>query len=331
MDDKKLIKPLHGLRGVAALTVVLGHYLDGGAAALGVVLFFVLSGFLIGKLYIEKDFTTTNVLRYAVARFARVYPLFAVVIIGTGLLNLVTQAGIFGLDVEDIWKHLLLAGNGGTVWTIATEFQFYAFFVLVWALRAFLPSAFVTVLPLLLLASAIAFWIGTDATRIGLFGYLHIFLLGALTAVVTANADQAWENIAARAVPLFVLAYLAVFVFLPAFHPPRWVYLEPVSIVICAALLASTILGGNCIGNRILSLPVFMWLGEISFGVYLLHRHAQWFVDGVMGQDAGDWVTLFPKIALTLVLAHLANKTIERPCRAWLRRVGDRMTQRIKT
>ena len=52
----------------------------------------MLSGFLIGKLYVETDFTVQNVWRYLVARFARVYPLFVVVIVLTALLNTVTSA-----------------------------------------------------------------------------------------------------------------------------------------------------------------------------------------------------------------------------------------------
>ncbi|MBK0399767.1 acyltransferase [Limibaculum sp. M0105] len=200
MYSGKMIKPLHGMRGVAALTVVFGHFAPGGAPALGVVLFFVLSGFLIGKLYTEQAFTGANVWRYVVARFARVYPLFAVVIICTSVLNAFTSAHVFGLDPDEVPKHLALVGSAATVWTISTEFQFYILFILVWALRSRLPSALIAVLPLLVLATAIALWIGTDATRISIFGYLHIFLLGVLTASLTARLDHAWQPVAALAV-----------------------------------------------------------------------------------------------------------------------------------
>lgn len=115
---------------------------------------------------------------------------------------------------------------------------------------------------------------------------------------------------------------------MPFLYTPRWVYLDLISIGICTALLASTILGRDCFGNRILSRPVFVWLGEISFGVYLLHRHAQWIVDEMLG-DASRWATLAPKIAVTLVLAELANRLIERPCHAWLRKLGDRFPSRL--
>lgn len=324
----QIIKPLHGLRGIAALTVVVGHFIAGGTPALGVVLFFVLSGFLIGKLYLDRPFTSAAVWHYAVARFARVYPLFAVVIIGTVLLNTVTNANVFGLAVDEIWAHLALAGDARTVWTISTEFQFYLLFILIWALRSRLPSALNAILPLLLLALAVAYWIGTDATRIGIFGYFHVFLLGVLTAVLIARADETWQTLAAVALPVFACAYLMAFAVIPSFYTPRWVYLDMISVGICAALLASTLLGGNCLGNRLLSRPVFIWLGEISFGVYLLHRHAQWFVDALLDQ-APIWASLPLKIVLTLILAQLANWLIERPCRRWIRQGGDRAAERM--
>lgn len=326
--EDKIIKPLHGLRGVAALTVVIGHFIPGGAAALGVVLFFILSGFLIGKLYIEQSFTGENVWRYLVARFARVYPLFAFVIISTALLNNFTSARIFGLDPNDIWIHLALAGSANTVWTISTEFQFYILFVLFWAAGSRMPSAIFTILPLLVFSTATALLIGTEATRIGIFGYLHIFLLGVLAAILTAKRDHGSQAIAAFLLPISAAAYFSAYLFIPFFYSPRWVYIDLVSVGICVALISSAILGGDCFVNRILSRSIFVWLGEISFGVYLFHRHAEWIV-GALAGHAPWWVALVPKIAVALLLAHLANKLIERPCRTWLRKAGDRLAPHI--
>jgi hypothetical protein len=52
-----IIKPLQGLRGIAAGTVLIGHISPVPTApSLGVVLFFVISGFLMGKIYLPKRF-----------------------------------------------------------------------------------------------------------------------------------------------------------------------------------------------------------------------------------------------------------------------------------
>ncbi|MXP28657.1 acyltransferase family protein [Porphyrobacter algicida] len=126
---RDLIKPLHGLRGIAALTVVFGHYgIVTSTPSLGVVLFFILSGFLIGKLYVERPFNTKEVSSYVVARFARIYPLFALVVVGTGVLNMAfPSAEVFYLEPDQIVPHLLLFGSNMTIWTICAEFQFYLF------------------------------------------------------------------------------------------------------------------------------------------------------------------------------------------------------------
>lgn len=62
---------------------------------------------------------------------------------------------------------------------------------------------------------------------------------------------------------------------------------------------------------------------EVSFGVYLLHGHAEWMVDELVGGGT-RWSTIAVKIAVTLALAQVANSLIEKPCRAWLRKAGDR-------
>jgi peptidoglycan/LPS O-acetylase OafA/YrhL len=314
-----LIKPLHGLRGIAAMTVVAGHLTLGhimSAPALGVVLFFVLSGFLIGKLYIEQPFNLKNAWGYAVARFARVYPLFAVVIVCTALLNAVAGSNIFGLRLSAVPAHLLLAGDALTVWTISAEFQFYIFFVLIWAIRSRLPSALAASLPLLFLASAIMLWLGTDAGRINLFGYLHIFVLGLVAASVTPMVGDRFRTIAAWFIPILAVTYAAVFLFSPYFYAPRWIYMDPVAIAVCGGLLGATIIGGECLPNRILSLPPLLWLGEISFGIYLLHRPVSAVVDAIV---SFDWLALPLSLALTLVFAQLAHWLIERPARRGIR------------
>lgn len=325
MVGADVIKPLHGLRGIAAMTVVVGHLAPVRTApALGVVLFFVLSGFLIGKLYVEQSFSAANIWRYVVARIARVYPLFAAVILGTAILNGVTDADVFRLRPDQVVQHLLLAGGASTVWTISAEFQFYGLFILIWALRSHLSSALTAIIPLLLIAASAMLWLGVEASRINIFGYLHIFILGVATASLTSKDDGRFQRVATWLLPLLALGYLVAFIGIPRLYPPRWIYMDLIVVAMCAALLACAIIGRNCLANRILSLPMFLWLGEVSFGVYLLHRHAQWAVDAVAG-DISHWLTLPVKILLALALAQFANWAIERPCRAFLRRIGGRI------
>ena len=320
----QMIRPLHGIRGGAALTVVAGHYgIVKGIPSLGVVLFFVLSGFLIGKLYLERAFEWREVWSYAVARFARVYPLFAVVILGVALINAtVLQADIFALRTADVMPHLLLYGSAMTVWTICAEFQFYGIFILIWLLRSRVSSPLWILLPLLALSAVYAVTLGADAGRTDIFSYLHIFALGLLIATLPTLKSERVERLAGIALPAFVALYAAVYLLGSRTDLDRTIYINPVALLACAGLLWASLHAGQNWLNRLLSLPVAYWLGEISFGIYLLHRPAGWLVDTTMG----DWHGLIKmplRVGLTLLLAHLAYLAIERPSRDAIRRWGE--------
>src|ERR1700726_3367243 len=81
---------LDGLRGLAAYLVVLSHVSNksnlwdtlfgAGGGQIGVMLFFVLSGYLMGVLYLDRPFTFAEVRAYVVRRIGRVLPLFYLVV-----------------------------------------------------------------------------------------------------------------------------------------------------------------------------------------------------------------------------------------------------------
>lgn len=330
MSGTDIIKPLHGLRGGAALTVAIGHF-DGmpGAAGLGVVLFFMLSGFLMGRLYMSTEPNPTAVWRYAVARLARIYPLFAVVIIGTILINISTSADIFYLKGDDMVAHLLFAGAGRTVWTISVEVQFYVVFILIWLASSRIGHASRLVFPLLIAATIAAFVFGYDAGRIDLIRYLHLFVAGLALALLTDRDLTRWRPLAAMALPLAGLAYTAVFLTFAWYGDTLYIHQGWTPILACFALLLTSLVAGDCWANRILSWPVMVWLGEISFGLYLLHRHAEWLIDYI-APAANDLFTWPIKLALALLFAQIAYVVIEKPSRSYFRRVGNALPERMR-
>lgn len=323
-----MIRPLHGIRGAAAMTVVAGHFgIIKGTPSLGVVLFFVLSGFLIGKLYLERPFVAREVLSYAVARFARVYPLFAVVIVGVALLNAaIPGAAIFALRPADVAPHLLLFGSAMTVWTICAEFQFYGLFIAIWALRSRVAAPRWILWPLLALSAAYAAFAGADAGRTDIFSYLHVFALGLLIASWPTRVGARIECFASFALPAFVALYAAVFLLAPRFHAERAIYINPVALMACAGILWAALHAGQSWLNRLLSIPLAYWLGEISFGVYLLHRPAGWVIDATVGEWSG-WIKMPLRVGLTLLLAQIAFVLIEKPSRDAIRRWGEGRTR----
>ena len=135
---------LDGLRGVAVLFVVIGHglvfrfgrgYSWGQFAILGVLIFFVLSGFLITGLLCaeERQFGRISLRDFYLRRAFRILPAFSVFL---GTVILLVHLGLITESRRTIIAALLFIknfmGSGpstlGHLWSLSMEEQFY----LVW-------------------------------------------------------------------------------------------------------------------------------------------------------------------------------------------------------
>jgi len=154
VENRHFIGALTGLRYVAAVTVAVGHGAvslrqDGVAqlvaqiSSIGMTLFFVLSGFVLWLNYAEsfQSGAPLAALRaFAVARFARLYPMYAVVVFGiVGYLTVrrgVSASSLgFLLTMTQAWFPVL---NGTLLvavvpslehlWSISVELFFYLLF-----------------------------------------------------------------------------------------------------------------------------------------------------------------------------------------------------------
>jgi peptidoglycan/LPS O-acetylase OafA/YrhL len=179
---------LTGLRGLAALMVAYYH------AGLGphqdvefpVLLFFLLSGFLMGHLYFEKEANSSNVLRYALARVGRVFPAYLFLVIGFEVIpTLWCSGGYFkcytaneAFAMLTFWQVPKLSTGRlhhyGSImyWTVPVEVQYYAVFALTWwfartdSINGHLKRAIVAMIGLAYLGAAVKLFYGsTDTPR----------------------------------------------------------------------------------------------------------------------------------------------------------------------
>lgn len=311
MNGGDLIKPLHGLRGLAALIVVVHHLAPlEFSGAIGVTLFFVLSGFLMGRLYLTRDFNTLEVWRYLSARFARVYPLFALVILTAAASNTILGFSTFNLKNTEIIEHLLLFGDAMTVWTIAVESHFYLLFLLAWALRA---KGLLGLRVLLGLFVILSFGANFADGRIDTFRYLHIFVAGMIVARLSDRPSARTEKISEITLPVMA----AAFFFLASQEVD--VYANMLVILVAAGFVFTSVAAQNSFFGKLLSIPPLIFLGEISYGIYLLHRIAQQFIIRFLGTWDKSWLSFSLGMALTLVLSFLVYKAFENPAREALR------------
>ena len=337
MADRPPIAPLHGLRALAALTVLVGHVLPWAgypglhlAPSIGVVLFFVLSGYLLGRLYLSEKFTFGNVARYVVARVARVYPLFAVVVVAAALPSIwLNGRSPFGVGFDRVLEHLGLAGSGTTIWTIAVEFRFYLLFIPLWLgfslltrNRLLLASAFV------LSVVALLWLTGMTGDRLAMNRYLHLFLLGMLGALVGERATG-WRTAAAAVLPISLGMYVASFFVVPMLYDQELVYGDiVVSAGVLLLVLAAVEAPTSTVG-RVLSARPLVWLGEVSFGVYLLHRPVM-FAFKELGLTALSGAVLVATVfGATIAIAAFANIVIEKPARTAIRNLGDAVIGKV--
>jgi peptidoglycan/LPS O-acetylase OafA/YrhL len=301
------VAPLTSARFLAALYVILFHtafnsgfaiphwsktFLSLGGSA--VSFFFVLSGYILATVYLVKE-GPLDKKRFWTARFARVYPLFFVILMLDTpriLLDRVTRYGWptsfwktsvnFVMDVFMLqgWSQAFNAINFPS-WSLSDEAFFYAIFpfvgVFIWKMRARSAAAF----GVTLYGATLAFLLLLH--RIGLkndFAYnmpllrSSEFVLGIVTGRLHTSAlgSERYRSALHRAsLPLLLLCSalfcLTCYVKLPIPNPILiGIFMAPIFVGIILALASNPPIIGT-----VLSVRLSVLLGEASFALYLIH------------------------------------------------------------
>ncbi|MBK9178122.1 MAG: acyltransferase [Acidimicrobiales bacterium] len=333
---------LDGLRAVAVLAVMAFHaglsFAAGGF--LGVDVFFVLSGFLITSLLLEERQVRGGIAlgRFYARRALRLFPALVLVVVACLLwTGLAESSAVFVQTAKDAgitavyamnWIAALtdrpLLGLLEHTWSLAIEEQFY----LVWPLtllvllggrrtpRAVLVFCTVALVGAPLLRFALLDGPGTYARVYnGLDTRADALLAGCLVATLYTlrllpgpRALRPWLQVlgGAAAVALLVLfRYSARDLFLY-----RWgLTLATVSAAVLIAALAAA--PGGLLARPLRLRPV-VWVGRISYGLYLWH----WPVFVIANQGRlgwGLWPTTALRVALTFAFATASFYLWERP------------------
>ena len=146
---RKPLPALTGIRFLAALLVVLYHsHLPEVLAAHGmkpaaylirngaiaVLLFFLLSGFILAYTYQGQIETRSDLRRFYEARFARIWPLYAVSLLLSTLVNHTTPPAeiaapvLLMVQAWNPWNGLMAGAWNFVCWTLSTEALFYLLF-----------------------------------------------------------------------------------------------------------------------------------------------------------------------------------------------------------
>jgi len=331
-----IIPQLDGLRAFAALIVVGSHTgqlglplifpsLTGG---FGVLLFFMLSGFLMGYLYLHKPLDAPSVAHYVAARVARIAPIYLIAVtmayIASGVLG---PQFVFYIDGRDFLRLLAFAGSNHIFWSIPPEVQFYVAFAAFWyaVRRGYVGLA----VPAVVLLAGVMMLFRPIFPGISLPSHFHIFFLGVALAVMVRSGVTGMisANLAAFIQAVSIAALLTVslriwpdkaFIDSIGWGDNAVVY-GNMGLVVCfgAFLLASTV--PNRFGSAIFANKPMRRIGGYSFSLYLLHEPIL-AGTGYLTSDALPGIIVITiGICLSLAVAALSFHWFERPVQDALR------------
>lgn len=365
------IQALTGLRLVAAMIVVLGHfkpallpYLDQiplvrpilDAGWLGVEVFFVLSGFVIARSYIEEvggRLTLAKAAHFIYNRFARVWPVWALLTTLVGAWIWVLRSRGYNADVvvshpaADLPNYLgqlgmtQMWGVDGIVgpsfvmpgWSISAEWAAYLAFPLLAVVL--LPLRRVHALVPLTLATLVMTPMAVVAFRQGpldpevhwLLRLTCSFVAGILVAVAllgvrrTRRVEQVAYRVAVGCIAAFVVA--CFWAYWRRAGDPAHDY-AGISVVLFPALIGALSLTSRGPAAW-LSRPTMVYGGRISYCLYLVHFVVYDLMLTVLWQNPADrmmtpgLVLAMPFVVLACILLSMAlHHGVELPARRFL-------------
>lgn len=316
MSHREPLPALTGLRGIAALWVVLFHVrgllslppvLDAiaGSGYLAVDVFFMLSGFVLAYQYGEHSRVSWRA--FVWRRFARIAPLH--VAITLGLVIVVLARGWWSQEAyapQHLVAHLLLvqawspaaaAAWNEPSWSVSAEWFAYLIFpVLVATVRAAGPRAWLFALTLLLVPR----WM----LELDVVGG-PLLLVRLVPAVCAGVVLAGWHERGAR-LPGGMTELAAV-----AMCSGAAMHLDVLVIGAGATFVFGLATGGGPVASVLGGRP-FVWLGEMSYALYLVHGAAM-LVLWKLGTTS-SWV-FSTYLVVILVGSYCAHHAIEVPAR----------------
>ena len=355
---------LHALRGVAATAVLLFHWYQffpdaasairpsqwGGTLLdptvylgfgwMGVPLFFVLSGYLLGGQVVHTKLDGAFLRRFWLRRFLRIYPavwaeLVILLLLGTVIAGLISPQGMATLPMQFLlWINLppfMAQPINGVWWTLPVELGFYLLLPLIGLLLRYVTWAALLAGAVMITVGWRAGWhLATETDNYltilpvldSLPGVLLTFMLG---FSINFLPDQLSVTQRRRGIVISICALLALMQWQLTLDDVYWtghwilIFWPPLTAIPIAGLVY--FLREPSPEWQWLQQRWLVWLGHVSFGIYLWHFQVMR-VLVLLYPDLWDspWTSLLAlliSLPATLALAALSYYVIERPLMGW--------------
>jgi peptidoglycan/LPS O-acetylase OafA/YrhL len=324
------------LRAIAVLCVFTSHFVEqfgvrdfGSLGRVGVILFFVHTSFVLMGSLERLEETSENdwklVVGFWCRRLFRIYPLAMLVVLAIAIFHIPAHPG--GVYVWIGWKgivsNLALAQNLtyspdilGVLWSLPLEVQMYVLLpALYFVVRG--PRRYVSLL-LWAVSVGLAMSLPEVSERLSVFRYGPCFMSGVLAYDLIRSKSWKW-TLPAWVWPLGIAAAILLFgphdnLSLGAKIGRAW----------GASLLIGVLYANVREGSDGLLRPVFHWIAEHSYGIYLSHTILMGFTISGM-TFAPMWVRLTTLAVGAAVVPALLYVGIEKP----LILVGGHVARRL--
>lgn len=334
LSEIKYRPDIDGLRAIAVVSVLLFHAFPGlfPSGFIGVDIFFVISGFLISTI-IYDDITNNrfSITKFYERRINRIFPALFIVMASCLAFGWIA---LFPDELEQLGKHaaggsafisnLVLYNESGYfdtsseikpllhLWSLGIEEQFYIFWPIILWISWKARISIILVAIALFLASLSLNITNISVDQAGTFYLPHTraweLLMGAILSVAVRYSIQPSNTIlSACSITGFAMLFLGFITIKSGSAFPGWQAIMP---TLGTALI---IYGGvTAYPNRLISNKIFVWIGLISYPLYLWHWPLISFPRIIMGEDQPAHVNTIA-LAAAVCLASITYLAIEKP------------------
>ncbi|GHD09547.1 acyltransferase family protein [Tianweitania populi] len=329
---------LDALRFVAASSVLAFHYFFRGSSApvfldvgypevagmamygyLGVNLFFMISGFVIAWSAEGRGAVT-----FALLRFARIYPAFAVCMSLTCLVAFTAADPRFPVSAAQWLANLFIfspaAGQpfvDGVYWSIVLELIFYGWMTLGITTGLFKTRPLILVAGWMLISAINEFVLNSSALRVLLITeYSGWFAVGILMHRLRTVGSSFYAFVLLIAAMLLATA--------TSFRGQEWmvdhygVALEDTQLIAAVLALSAIFIATVRFGGALRSTPLLLAISGLTYPLYLLHQNIGYITLNCLSPLLGRWTASLVVVIAMVALAYLVFRWIELTARRWL-------------